>query len=90
MSKEDALEALRGLALRSESAEAVDPLIAEISAEVLPDPGVPLMIVVTVDADGQGNSRYLCEPEKASAILHNIAEDIVRQAAEQRAIEDIL
>lgn len=87
----DALEALRGLALRSENAEAVDPLVEELRAEGLPHPGPILTMVLTVEREsGDAAFNYIGTPEWAVATLRGIADQVEKDAAERRAAAEEL
>jgi hypothetical protein len=44
--------------------------------ESLPHPGPPLVLVVTVDADGRSSVRYTTDPEYAATVLRAIAQQI--------------
>jgi len=85
--QEDALQSLRSLALRSENFEAVDPLVDAVRGDSLVDPGPPIVLTLTVNADWHANSRYLCPPEQAVALLRSIADDIEKA---QQTVADIV
>lgn len=73
---EDALESLRNLALRSEHPDAVNPLVDEVRGAGLPHPGPPVVLVVTLDADGHSEVRYTTDAGYAVACLRRIASSI--------------
>lgn len=87
----EALEALRGLALRSESQDSVDELVAEVLAEGLPHPGPVLTLVLTVESGGATNLNYVGDPGWAVTVLRGMADQVERDIAErQAAAEELL
>jgi hypothetical protein len=48
-----------------------------MTVESLPNPGPPIVLVVTVDVDGQSSVRYTTTPEYAATALRAIADGIV-------------
>lgn len=78
----EALESLESLALRSESPESIAPLIAELAPLVnkgLDDPGIPIVLVLKTDIDGNSDIRYLGEPEWAINTLRAVADQIEQE-----------
>ena len=78
-----ALDELANLALRSESHEAVMPLL-QAARGGLPDPGrPPIQMTVVVYTDGRTAVNYLADPRWAVATLRHLADTI---EAEQEVI----
>lgn len=64
--------------------------LADQIPQGLPDPGAPIMLVVKVDADGNGSTRYLCTPEHALDVLRSIVGQIEAEIAQRRDAEELL
>jgi hypothetical protein len=75
---EDALESLANLALRSESPESVAELVQEVRGAGLPDPGPPIVLVLTATIDGRSSFQYRGDPAWAVAVLRAVADQVER------------
>jgi hypothetical protein len=70
---DEALEALRSLALRSESQDSVDELVAQVGYR---HPGPPIVLVLTTTIDGRSSIQYRGDPAWAVAVLRSVAQGI--------------
>ena len=74
--QQEALDSLTNIALRSESHEAIMPLVRAVQ-NGLPDPGIPMLqMTVAVFADGSSRVNYLADPQWAVDTLRHLADTI--------------
>lgn len=54
----------------------------EVREEGLPDPGVPIVLILKTDLNGISNIQYKGEPQWAIAVLREVAAQIEEQINE--------